>query len=146
MDWAKTTARWSKKHLSFVIWCDLYQRFYGMNDKLVLVLHEKEVQLPAPTQFWDMIENQNAFLCFMKFNMTRFDLLTHCGLGIPCGAIKVGQHYSGNGLLPDGTEPLSKPMLTIIFTWSAEDMNLLSFRLTLTKLLSHLPGANELNS
>ena len=29
MDWAKTTARGYKKHLSFGIWCDLYQRFYG---------------------------------------------------------------------------------------------------------------------
>ena len=24
MDWAKTTARWYKKHLNFGIWCDLY--------------------------------------------------------------------------------------------------------------------------
>ena len=24
MDWAKTTARWDKKHYSFGIWCDLY--------------------------------------------------------------------------------------------------------------------------
>ena len=30
MDWAKTTARGYKKHLSFGIWCDLYQRFYGI--------------------------------------------------------------------------------------------------------------------
>ena len=29
MDWAKTTARRDEKHLSFGIWCDLYQRFYG---------------------------------------------------------------------------------------------------------------------
>ena len=29
MDWAKTTARGDKKHLSFGFWCDLYQRFYG---------------------------------------------------------------------------------------------------------------------
>ena len=29
MDWAKTTAREDKKHLSFGIWCDLYKRFYG---------------------------------------------------------------------------------------------------------------------
>ena len=28
MDWAKTTARGYKKHLSLGIWCDLYQRFY----------------------------------------------------------------------------------------------------------------------
>ena len=31
MDWAKTTARGYKKDLSFGIWCDLYQRFYGMS-------------------------------------------------------------------------------------------------------------------
>ena len=29
MDWAKTTARGYKKHLSLGIWCDLYYRFYG---------------------------------------------------------------------------------------------------------------------
>ena len=29
MNWAKTTARGYKKHLSFGIWCDLYKRFYG---------------------------------------------------------------------------------------------------------------------
>ena len=29
MDWAKTTARGYKIHLSFGIWCDLYKRFYG---------------------------------------------------------------------------------------------------------------------
>ena len=29
MDWAKTTAKGDKKHLSFGIWCDLYWRFYG---------------------------------------------------------------------------------------------------------------------
>ena len=28
MDWAKTTARVYKKHLSFGIWCDFYWRFY----------------------------------------------------------------------------------------------------------------------
>ena len=28
MDWAKTTAREDKKHLSFGIWCDLYKRFW----------------------------------------------------------------------------------------------------------------------
>ena len=30
MDWAKTTAREHKKHLNFEIWCDLYQKFYGI--------------------------------------------------------------------------------------------------------------------
>ena len=31
MDWAKTTARAYKKHLTLGIWCDLYYRFYGMS-------------------------------------------------------------------------------------------------------------------
>ena len=37
--------------------------------------------------------------------------LTHCGLGMPYGwhRFNIG---SGNGLLPDGTKPLPKPMLT----------------------------------
>ena len=29
MHWAKTPARGYKKHLNFLIWCDLYWRFYG---------------------------------------------------------------------------------------------------------------------
>ena len=33
MDWAKTTAKVDKKHLSFGIWCDLYYRFYGRFQK-----------------------------------------------------------------------------------------------------------------
>ena len=33
MDWAKTTARRDEKHLSDVIWCDLYWRFYGTSVK-----------------------------------------------------------------------------------------------------------------
>ena len=37
MDWAKTTARWDKKHLSFGIWCTLYQRFDGTSDYIVSV-------------------------------------------------------------------------------------------------------------
>ena len=29
MDWAKATERRDENHLSFVIWCNLYERFYG---------------------------------------------------------------------------------------------------------------------
>ena len=32
MDWAKTTAWGYKKYLGFGIWCDLYKRFYVMNE------------------------------------------------------------------------------------------------------------------
>ena len=38
--------------------------------------------------------------------------LTHCGLGAPYGDIDLGKTISDNGLLPDGTKPLSEPMLT----------------------------------
>ena len=40
LDWAKTTARGYKKHLSFGIWCNLYWRFYGnmiLSDQLVRI-------------------------------------------------------------------------------------------------------------
>ena len=30
IDWVKANVRWDENHLSFVIWCHLYQRFYGM--------------------------------------------------------------------------------------------------------------------
>ena len=29
IDCTETTARWDERHLSFVIWCNLYSRFYG---------------------------------------------------------------------------------------------------------------------
>ena len=38
--------------------------------------------------------------------------LTHYGLVTPYGNRELGQHCSGNGLLPDGTKPLPEPMLT----------------------------------
>ena len=44
-------------------------------------------------------------------------ILTHCDLMMPCNNIDLGQHCSGNGLLPDGTKPLPEPMLTC-FQWS----------------------------
>ena len=31
MDWTRTTASRDEKHLNFGIWCDLYQRFDGIN-------------------------------------------------------------------------------------------------------------------
>ena len=30
IDWVKANVRWDENHLSFVIWCHLYQIFYGM--------------------------------------------------------------------------------------------------------------------
>ena len=38
--------------------------------------------------------------------------LTHCGLVTPYGNKDLGQHGSGNGLVPDGSKPLPEPMLT----------------------------------
>ena len=38
--------------------------------------------------------------------------LNHCGLVTPYGDRDLGQHFSGNGLLPAGTKPLPEPMLT----------------------------------
>ena len=52
--------------------------------------------------------------------------LTHCSLLMPYGDIDLGQHWSGNGLLPDGTKPFPEPTLTyhhrnlvafILFIW-----------------------------
>ena len=50
MDWAKTTAKGDKKHLSFGSWCDLYWRFNGrsitwsglMHCLLTLLCHQQE--------------------------------------------------------------------------------------------------------
>ena len=40
------------------------------------------------------------------------DQSTHCGLLMPYGDMDLGNIGSGNGLLPDGTKPLSEQMLT----------------------------------
>ena len=40
--------------------------------------------------------------------------LTRCGLVTLYGDIDLGQHCSGNGLLPDGTKPSPEPMLTYL--------------------------------
>ena len=45
MDWAKTTARGYKKHLSFGIWCDLYKRFYGMFDVTAAIYSQPSFQV-----------------------------------------------------------------------------------------------------
>ena len=44
MDWAETTARRDKKHLSIGIWCDLHWRFYG---KFILLGYYKEDVTPV---------------------------------------------------------------------------------------------------
>ena len=36
---------------------------------------------------------------------------TYCGLVTPYDDIDIGQFWSGNGLLPDGTKPFPKPIL-----------------------------------
>ena len=38
--------------------------------------------------------------------------LIHCGLVMPYDDIELVNIGSGNGLVPDGTKPLSEPMLT----------------------------------
>ena len=72
--------------------------------------------------------------------------LTHCSLVTPYGLVNIGP---GNGLLPDVTKPLPKPMLT----WSMSDngihMRTISQRvptfqnLMFLELLSH-PPMNQL--
>ena len=39
---------------------------FTMHDKLVLVFHEKGCQLPVPSQCWEMIENEDMFLCLLR--------------------------------------------------------------------------------
>ena len=39
---------------------------FAMTDKWVLAFHEEEFQIAAPSQFWEITENANIFLCFVK--------------------------------------------------------------------------------
>ena len=52
MDWAKTTARGDKKHLSFGIWCDLYWRFYCKFWYLVQLIYNVWRYVLSPTCTW----------------------------------------------------------------------------------------------
>ena len=38
----------------------------AMSDKWFLVFHEVGFQLLVPSQYWETMENVNAFLCFLK--------------------------------------------------------------------------------
>ena len=57
MDWAKTTARGDERHLSFGIWCDLHERFYGMVKFTVLWGTMKNI---------DKLQLQSLFVAFAE--------------------------------------------------------------------------------
>ena len=59
MDWAKKTAKRAENHLSFVIWCDLYMRFYS---SCVFLIPEKSILGEV------MAGRQQAGNCYMKLN------------------------------------------------------------------------------
>ena len=58
MDWARTIARRYKKHLSFGIWCDLYQRFYGISNSLFMPTSVKKIKFP---HYWSFL--RGIYLC-----------------------------------------------------------------------------------
>ena len=75
----------------------------------------------------------------------------------PYGNINLGQHCSGNGLLPDGTKPLPEPMLTnhqwslVAFNWGhfhgkcLRNLSLIPvWKVVIFSLQPNFPGANEL--
>ena len=72
MDWAKTTARWYKKHLSSGIWCDLYWRFYGNQDSdqtigNTLIKHiDSESPRPGVGVSWQLSEWKGKYLSTIK--------------------------------------------------------------------------------
>ena len=43
------------------------QLWYRLQGKQVFVFHGEGFQQPAPSQCWEMIENANSFLCFLKW-------------------------------------------------------------------------------
>ena len=71
MDWKTTTASWDKKHLSFEIWCDLYERFCGrwywynniesimnIDENFVVTLMrsvQQDMSFRAPIQYKDVV-------------------------------------------------------------------------------------------
>ena len=66
--------------------------------------------------------------------------LTKCGLVMPYGNIDIHNSSSGNGLLSDGTKPLTEPMLNN-HQWSLLASILdMSLNLTNLRLWLHLPG------
>ena len=81
--------------------------------------------------------------------------LLHFGLVTSCGDKELGQQYSDNGLLPDGTKPLLEPALTChhldLMEFVSGQFHVTYFSHQSLKQLiiylefkSHLPAANEL--
>ena len=71
MDWAKTTARWDEKHLSFGIWYDFYERFDGMLFWAIIYVTYRH---PIPTYIDTCICICCALLndCYLKFLLSFF--------------------------------------------------------------------------
>ena len=77
---------------------------------------------PTGTTPMKIIKTQKSSLNCHPTVKILANALTHCGLVRPYGDIELVNNGSGNGLLPDGTKPLPKPMLTcqwntITTTW-----------------------------
>ena len=70
------------------------------------------LQIFAPFNYWNIGLAQVLSGC-IRVNGGIYISLTHCGLVTACGElynwVAIG---AGNDLLPDGTMPLSVPMLT----------------------------------
>ena len=45
----------------------------NMKDKPALVLHKQALQLPAPSQFWKIIENADTILSFLKETQQNYE-------------------------------------------------------------------------
>ena len=70
--------------------------------------HDKDKMVLRPSY----LDNGISFPDKMRLYIEKALLFTHCGLVTQYGSIDLGHIGSSSGVLPDGTKPLPKPILT----------------------------------
>ena len=112
---------------------------------------EEGLELPVPSQR-EMIENGNTYLCFLKLIQGnrdwdgvecrwwklrfRFLKLTRCGQVTPYCDRELGQHWPGNGLLPDTSKPLpeNSPLLIPMFIYHPRALSYEDIKISISKI------------
>ena len=83
-------------------------------DKLIIIGSDNGLSPDRCKMLQFSLKKMHVKMSSAKWRPSSFclNVLTHWGLVTPCGIIQLGQHDSGNGLLPNSTKPLPEPMLT----------------------------------
>ena len=75
MDWATTTARGDKKHLSFGIWCDLYWRFYGITIIISVTIDPSNKSYNALDKYATMYHFVTEMCTYVHISVTKWYIM-----------------------------------------------------------------------